>query len=128
MAASMCATHCAVVDNGGRIWWLGTADTCMVLRLHQYRAAEEVAAGRAEAAEQRAWARQTQEELGRRAESLAAGEARAEAATRELDRQAAGLQVLLAASSCIELPGLAHRVRPGRRHRSRAEAPSTAGR
>lgn len=43
--------------------------------------------------EERAWARKTQEELGKRAEVLAAAEARSEAASRDLDRQTAQLQV-----------------------------------
>lgn len=43
--------------------------------------------------EERAWARKTQEQLGKRAESLAAAEARSEAASRDLERQTTQLQV-----------------------------------
>jgi len=75
--------------TGGTQAHAAISETCIRRR----RAAEEVAAGRAEAAEQRAWLRQAQQDLGRRAEALAAGEAKAEAAAADAERRAAQLQV-----------------------------------
>lgn len=54
------------------------------------------------AGEELAWARKAQEETGRRAEALAAAEARSEAASRDLDRQTAQLQVTVQTPEAAE--------------------------
>lgn len=72
--------------------------------LHLY--IEPNASIRCRACEELAWARKAQEETGRRAEALAAAEARAEATSRDLERRTAQLQVtvrtLEAAEGCYK--------------------------